>query len=139
MSGDGDGDRAERHMREHMEEYIAIFEERFTGFMDETIELVLTRRFTRGQFKCSLGAASVRDSRGRRNLRGSPLGETKPELSSTSGGPRTWGEGLDRCGRPGRTPVGRSCQSLDNGGVGRTTALAHGLEAEPATRTFELV
>jgi hypothetical protein len=32
----GDGDRAENLMREHMEEYVEIFEDRFTGFMDET-------------------------------------------------------------------------------------------------------
>ncbi len=34
----GDGDRAETLMREHMEEYVGIFEERFAGFMDETID-----------------------------------------------------------------------------------------------------
>jgi DNA-binding FadR family transcriptional regulator len=34
----GDGDRAEALMREHMEEYVAIMEERFTGFMDEKID-----------------------------------------------------------------------------------------------------
>jgi GntR family transcriptional repressor for pyruvate dehydrogenase complex len=34
----GDGDSAEKLMREHMEEYVQIFEDRFTGFMDETID-----------------------------------------------------------------------------------------------------
>ena len=34
----GDGDRAEKLMREHMEEYVAVLEERFTGFMDEEID-----------------------------------------------------------------------------------------------------
>lgn len=36
LSGDGDG--AEALMREHMEEYVAIMEERFAGFMDEKID-----------------------------------------------------------------------------------------------------
>lgn len=34
----GDGDSAEALMREHMEEYVAIMEERFAGFMDEKID-----------------------------------------------------------------------------------------------------
>ena len=34
----GDGDRAEKLMREHMQEFVALFEERFTGFMDEKID-----------------------------------------------------------------------------------------------------
>ena len=34
----GDGDRAEKLMREHMEEYVGVLEERFTGFMDEEID-----------------------------------------------------------------------------------------------------
>lgn len=34
----GDGDLAEALMREHMEEYVAIMEERFAGFMDEKID-----------------------------------------------------------------------------------------------------
>jgi GntR family transcriptional repressor for pyruvate dehydrogenase complex len=34
----GDGDRAETLMREHMQEYVSIMEERFTGFMDENID-----------------------------------------------------------------------------------------------------
>ena len=34
----GDGDRAEKLMREHMQEYVAVFEERFGGFMDEKID-----------------------------------------------------------------------------------------------------
>lgn len=33
-----DGERAEKLMREHMEEYVAVMEERFTGFMDEEID-----------------------------------------------------------------------------------------------------
>lgn len=34
----GDGDRAEKLMREHMVEYVAFMEERFAGFMDEEID-----------------------------------------------------------------------------------------------------
>ena len=34
----GDGEQAEKLMREHMEEYVAVMEERFTGFMDEEID-----------------------------------------------------------------------------------------------------
>ena len=37
-SSPGDGDRAEALMRDHMEEYVAIMEERFAGFMDEKID-----------------------------------------------------------------------------------------------------
>ncbi len=33
----GDGDRAESLMRDHMQEYVAIMEDRFAGFMDEEI------------------------------------------------------------------------------------------------------
>ena len=35
---EGDGEQAEKLMREHMEEYVAVMEERFTGFMDEEID-----------------------------------------------------------------------------------------------------
>ena len=34
----GDGDRAEKLMRYHMQEFVARFEERFPGFMDEQID-----------------------------------------------------------------------------------------------------
>jgi GntR family transcriptional repressor for pyruvate dehydrogenase complex len=34
----GDGDEAERLMRDHMQEYVEIMEDRFTGFMDERID-----------------------------------------------------------------------------------------------------
>ena len=34
----GDGEQAEKLMRGHMEEYVAVMEERFTGFMDEEID-----------------------------------------------------------------------------------------------------
>ena len=34
----GDGDRAENLMREHMQEFVSRFEERFGGFMDEKID-----------------------------------------------------------------------------------------------------
>lgn len=34
----GDGDRAEKLMREHMQQFVTVFEERFTGFMDEKID-----------------------------------------------------------------------------------------------------
>ncbi len=33
-----DGDRAEALMREHMQEFVDRFEERFGGFMDERID-----------------------------------------------------------------------------------------------------
>ena len=34
----GDGDKAEQFMREHMEEYVQMMEERFAGFMDENVD-----------------------------------------------------------------------------------------------------
>lgn len=34
----GDGDRAETLMREHMQEYVTLFEDRFPGFFDEPID-----------------------------------------------------------------------------------------------------
>ena len=34
----GDGDRAEDLMRDHMQEFVNSFEERFGGFMDEKID-----------------------------------------------------------------------------------------------------
>lgn len=34
----GDGDEAERLMRDHMQEYVRLFEDRFPGFMDEEID-----------------------------------------------------------------------------------------------------